>query len=69
MIIENESFSITTEHIKGTWHSDDNDDRCDFELIITTNDSYGLSKESIIVIAPPKYIDRILEDYYQSIPL
>jgi hypothetical protein len=69
MIIENESFSITTEHVKGTWHADDNNDSCDFELIITTNDTYGSSKESVIVIAPPKYVDRILEDYSHSVPL
>lgn len=69
MIIENESFSITTKHIKGVWESDENGDSCDFELIITTNDSYGLCKESIIVIAPPKYIDSILKDYSNSTPI
>lgn len=67
MIIVNENFKILTEHIKGFWESDNSDDSCDFELIITTNSSFGMTRDSIIVIAPSEFKDQILKDWLNSI--
>jgi hypothetical protein len=63
MIVINECFTIKTEHFKGTWEDDETNDYCDFELVVTTNNSYGLTQESVIVIASEHYKQKILNDW------
>ena len=67
MIITYENVVIKTSHIKGDFEDEDSNAIIPFELIITENEQYGLTNESIIIIAPYHYKEKILEEWNNTV--